>query len=129
MIVAVNTTIFIAVLFLGIFLFGVAINWFFDGVDGFAEGFGVTFFFLAGLALLWIGGGCLYCGYNSNVHFEMKNADGKVIIKDVKPFCNVVLPLIGVSNKLYRKSTNTVANSISALENSVEDLEASLELS
>ena len=86
MIVVVNTSIFIAILILGIFLLGAAIFWFFDGVDGLAEGFGVTFFFLAGLALLLIGCGCLYYGYNSNVHFEMKNADGKVIIKDIKPF-------------------------------------------
>lgn len=86
MIVAINTTIFIATLILGIFLIGAAIFWLYDGVDGLAEGFGVTFFLLAGLAILCISSGCLYCCYNSNVHFEMKNADGKVIIKDIKPF-------------------------------------------
>lgn len=86
MIVVMNTIIFAAALCLGIFLVGAAILWFCDGVDGFAEGFGAIFFLLAGLALVWIGGGCIYCGYNSNVHFEMKNADGKVITKDVKPF-------------------------------------------
>lgn len=86
MIVAINITIFIATLIFGIFLIGAAIFWLCDGVDGLAEGFVVTFFLLAGLAILCIGGGCLYCGYNSNVHFEMKNADGKVIVKDVKPF-------------------------------------------
>ena len=86
MILAINTTIFIATLILGIFLIGAAIFWLYDGVDGLAEGFAVTFFLLAGLAILCISSGCLYCGYNSNVHFEMKNADGKVIIKDIKPF-------------------------------------------
>lgn len=86
MIVAINMTIFIATLILGIFLIGAAIFWLYDGVDGLAEGFCVTFFLLAGLAILCISSGCLYCGYNSNVHFEMKNSDGKVIIKDIKPF-------------------------------------------
>lgn len=86
MIVAMNTAIFVATLILGLFLFGAAIVWLFDGVDGLLEGSGVAFFFLAGVALIWIGSGCLYCGYNSNVHFEMKNADGKVITKDIKPF-------------------------------------------
>jgi len=50
-------------------------------------------------------------------------------IKAAKPFCSVLLPLIGSVNKLYIKSTNTVAYSISALENSVDDLEESSELS
>mgnify|MGYP004447251107 CR=1 FL=1 len=86
MLVVMNTIIFAAVLGLGIFLVGAAISWFFAGIDGFAEGFGAIFFLLAGLALTWIGWCCMYCGHNSNVHFEMKNADGKVITKDVKPF-------------------------------------------
>jgi hypothetical protein len=50
-------------------------------------------------------------------------------IKAAKPFCKVLFPLIGSVNKLYIKSTNTVAYSISALENSVDDLEESSELS
>ena len=86
MIVAINTFIFIAVLILGIFLVGAAVFWFFEGVDGLFEASGATFFLLAGLTLLWIGGGCIYCGHTATVHFEMKNADGKVITKDVKPF-------------------------------------------
>lgn len=71
---------------IGIFFLGAALYWAFSKIEDWLDGIICVILFVAGLAVTGFTTGCLIYGLHGNVHFELKNSDGAVIIKDVVPF-------------------------------------------
>jgi len=86
MVTVYNTIIFTVYLLAGLVFIGAALWWFIDGVDTWWEVAIGAIMLMFGLTVTSLSGGCLIYGFNGNVHFEMKNSDGTVIVKDVSPF-------------------------------------------
>lgn len=86
MVVVYHTIIFTVYLLTGLFFLGAALWWFLDGISSFGDVAVGIFLAAAGITVTTLSGGCLIYGFAGNVHFEMKNADNTIVVKDVSPF-------------------------------------------
>lgn len=84
--IAYHIVLFSIYLATGIFFLGAALYWAFEGIEDLLEGFICVFLFVAGLAVTGLSSFGMIYGLQGNVHFELKNTDGAIVIKDVAPF-------------------------------------------
>lgn len=85
--VAMNVCVFTFFTLLGVFAIGAVVKLIVDDlIDDWLDISFASFLGIVGLAAVILMPGCIWYGLTTDVDFVMKNSEGKVIEKTVKPF-------------------------------------------